>query len=164
MSHETFEPAEPFGLQTSQRVQVRSDGTDENFLTGMVVLVDSANGYVSVLFDGTTIPVAIPAAEWTFGCVVPESHVPQEDGLYVRKEEALAGTPPSSLLRRRDGHWADLLGDPTQEIPEAEIPPVMPMRPMGTTPAPAPTTNTTPIPTQPPAEEPAPEPTPEETP
>lgn len=130
---EVYKPIQPFHLQSAERVHVRPAGLEsENFLCATVRLVDTLNGYVTVEFDGTQFPVALPAGDWEYEVLQKPPSAPQVDGLYIRPEEVDEGMNASSLLRRKDAKWSDLLDPARGEIPEEEIPSVVPLRAFAT--------------------------------
>lgn len=159
MTEDIYIPVEPFALQMTQEVRVKpgTEGDCES-IRGRVVLVDTASRYVSVMFQGTTVPVALPADEWRFELKQDLSHIPQEDGMYVQEDEAaLSMADVSALYVRKSGEWRNMMGDPTEILDVLELPPLSPLRAMPTpkaspaAPVDAPPTGSAPVVEEPPA-------------
>lgn len=122
-AHE-FAPIDPFALQQNEVVRVCPAAGEQVCLQGVVALVDTKNLYVSVLFDGTQYPVALPMLDWVFQTEVDVRVVPTADGLYIDDDEPEQAS--ARIFRLRDGEWSDLI---TGEVVSVdELPNLAPLR------------------------------------
>lgn len=124
MTDHEFAPVDPFALQQNEVVRVCTAAGDQTTLQGVVALVDTKNLYVSVLFDGTQYPVALPMPDWVFQTEVDAAFVPTADGLYIDDDEPEQAS--AQIFRLRDGEWTDLLTG--ESVSPDELPNLAPLR------------------------------------